>query len=460
MTSLANITEGKGVTSHPQLHLKQIGLFLWQQGIELFPEEKDKDLEKFISETYRNNEMSLYLWDIWEKGALSGGIVLYLRRIVKKGVISYSIEYYPQNECELFFDENKELSKVQIKTTAKVGKVDKFFQTTITDKFIAIASNESKNFGDDEGNKAYHGYDFMPAVFIPNIPQGKGKIGRKEFEKFTRQLEDIEEVEEALRENAKFFGSPIFYSSRSLEELISSNKVKRYTVIDELGYGKTEQRERIALKQIIDNLEEGERIGFATPEAIPKELPEYILNSAIKLRFAMGSVDETLLKGDNSATTRQTMAPAIATAQNRANTYIKYGLCKAFQFLAEMAKIDGVLKISKNLNTRIKYRYLGSVYQPSPNETLTNSIIARNLLRLGVSVEENLKLLFPDKTTEEIQELQKNGLPYEFLVGIAEINEKIPLDLPQLIDERYLNEQFEPPAIIGNDPISAIPAIG
>lgn len=427
MAKLADIIQGKGLSLIPQLHLQQVDLFLWRKGIELYPAfDSDNTRAAFLQKLWKENKTSLYLTDIWEKGAISGSILLYVRPNGK----SYRLNYYQKEEFKPYFNADGDLETVVINTTYQVES-DRGGETTRYSK-IRITTNSIEKWDSDRNisdssvpdSVTPNPYETIPCVIIDNKPCGAGKRGKNEFAGLEGQIESHDWQVDQVHGNLEFFGGPIFYSSRSKQEMTEAGMIEeRHSVAAAAGYGSTRSHERIKARRIFDNLEEGEQIGFASPEPINGENLEFINNFALKIRTALGSVDESEIRATKNGTSfeiRTILGRTIQTANRRAESYLTFGIAQAYSLMLQMAEHDGLLaKLGHDYD--VHWRYLGDVFQESPSDLLTKSIVCRNLLRMGVNVKECLRFLFPDKRDGELETLLKEGFAYEFLNGIATV---------------------------------------
>lgn len=431
MATIRNIVEGKGLSLIPQLHLQQIDLFLWRKGIELYPvEDKENMRQRFLQKLWKENKTSLYLTDIWEKGAVSGSILLYVRPNGK----SYQLGYYQAGEFKPYYNADGELETVIILTDYQVES-DKSGETTRYSKIRITAQSIEKwdsdrNISDSSvpDSLTPNPYGFIPCVVIDNKPCGLGKRGKNEFAGLEGQIESHDWQIDQVHGNLEFFGGPIFYSSRSKQEMTEAGMIEeRHSVAAAGGYGSTRSHERIKARRIFDGLEEGEQIGFASPEPINAENLEFINDFARKIRTALGSVDESEAQATSQGTSfelKTILGRAIQTASRRAESYLTFGLATAYSLMIQMAEHDGVLERISD-NSSVNWRHLGDVFQESPQDLLTKSIVCRNLLRMGVNVEECLRFLFPEKRDNELNDLLKDGFAYEFLNGVANVSKTL-----------------------------------
>lgn len=420
----------------PELHLQQIGLFLFKKGIEIFSLHKDEVLSSFLKAMWKYNKMALYLNDIWRTGAISGEVLLYIKPVDNK----YRILYYSADQFDPEYDSNFDLLSVTISSDTsdfvpqteivKIGKdkIEVWYNSSIDVPADVVMDNP---------------YGFLPCVLIQNNPV-IGTRSEGEFDRFEKILQAHNYNVEQLNSNLEFFGSPIFYSTRSKSEMIEAGMIdERYSVSSEGGYRSPVgvRTQKIKARRIFAGLEENERLGFETPTAVDSSMVEYVENSGEELRMAMGGVpDLSIISSTASLFDYQyRYSQAYVTASRKALAYIEHGIVQAFEVMRLMANFDGVIPSSDN---EIKWRHLGEVFPDTVNNTLTKSIVSRNLLRLGVGLEGSIRHIFPDKTDEEIRELLRGGFAYELVDGVATIASKLS-SYDNIDMSNYINELID-----------------
>jgi hypothetical protein len=426
------------------LHIQQIALFLFRGGIEIYQmpldnSNQEKLINLFLDNLWKDSQVDLWLPDLWYRGACTGQMLIYVRPTDR----GYSISYYDKNQFEVYFDDFGEINKAIINSERKTEKGE-----IIRTKLEITATYVKQSNGVDPDVKVINVYGFVPVVFIPNRSTGKGKPGKTEFHELMTELETHGGLKKNIEDNTEFFGGPIFYSSRSKEEMIEIGLIgdDRNDGLNSSGWGRNFVKSlRVKARRIIDGLMPNEQIGFSTPDPISQQLLEYQKGYTKDIREGLGGIDEKGSNPQNTSTFYVVYAKPINTAKQRAKTYIDYGVIQAFKMALLMAIADKRLKADPLL-INLKWRYLGQVCEESASEKLTRSIVARNLLRLGVNVKQNLKWLFSDLTDVEIDTLLDGGFPYELIKSVAEANQNLQtsydkLDLRELINPQFLNEQ-------------------
>jgi hypothetical protein len=419
--SLEQILRGEGLSLLPLLHIQQIDLFLWRKGIEIYPlSDRDNIRQKFLAQCWKKNRTAMYLSDIWERGAKTGSVLLYVR---PDGEGGYCLSYYQASEFEPTYDENGYLVSVTIQTTYADNR---HFKLKLSADSIEKWDSDTPIASEVPDSIQPNPYGIVPCVIIDNRPTGIGRRGKCEFSDMRNQLEAHDWQVEQVHNNLEFYGEGIYYSGRSREEMIEAGMVRSIGVADSQGYKSSvgRQRERIKAKKILDNIEADEvPPTFVEPPTIPVETMSFLKRFAEEIRTALGGVSETnnaLERLVDASVVKVVMARAIATASRRAVSYLEFGICSAYEIMLKMAERDSIIP-TLDSDTSVLYRHLGDIVQDTPQDTLTKSIVSRNLLRMGVNVEECVRYLFPDKRDAEIIQLLSDGFAYEFLNGIATV---------------------------------------
>ncbi|MGL4620871.1 MAG: hypothetical protein ACRCZS_17720, partial [Chroococcidiopsis sp.] len=381
---------------------------------------RDDIRQKFLHKQWKRNKTSLYLSDIWERGGKTGSVLLYVR---PDGNGQYCFSYYEASEFEPMYDGDGTLTSVVINTTYGDNRYYRLrLSATQIEKWDSNKPIETAVPDVVLPNP----YGYVPCVVIDNRPTGPGRRGKTEFCDALNQIEAHDWELEQIHNNLEFYGEGIFYSSRDRTEMIEAGLVQTIGVAENQGYRSPvgRQRDRVKARRVVDNIEQGEvPPTFVTPPTIPTETMTFMKRFAEEIRTALGGVAETtnaLERLVDAGVIKVVMARAIATAARRATSYLDYGLCAAYEMILQMAEHDGIVPVVDD-DTTVLYRHLGDVFQDSAQDTLTKSIVSRNLLRLGVNVEECIRYLFPDKRDPEIAQLLQDGFAYEFLNGIATV---------------------------------------
>lgn len=398
MASFPDILRGNCSTLVVQEHLSQLGMFLWRNGLEILPVDNHDLHEQWLDSWWKFNRIDSYFQDIWQRGATTGEILLYIKPLDDN---QFKIRYYDAKQFE-YEQDDYGLRKVIIKGRSAKG----------TEKNLTITRRAI-------GGVA-HGLGFVPCVLIQNRPSQAGR-GLGEFAGFESILERHDWLVDQIRGNLEYFGGPIFYSSRSLSELIDSGAVRVNNSPSVLaGYGTpVGQSERVRPRRVISGVEDGEQLGFANPEAISPEVIRWIDNYEAKLRRSLGGVPSDKTYGFTDLDVISYFALAISTAEHRSKQYITNGIVRAFELMFVM---------SLGREIPLRWRYLGSLFPDTAQTQLTKSIVSRNLLRLGVNLPSALRHIFPDKSEEEINADLDGGFAYELLNGLSRLRQSFDED--------------------------------
>lgn len=392
-------------------------MFLWRKGIEFYlidDSEKTLQRQQFLTDLVDSLKLPLYFDDIWHKGARSGEVLLYMRPWGN----GYSFRYYSADQFEPYYDDDNHLERVVIRSTIEKpdGDIERVIELR-RDRVEVWEGRNPEQFTPDFS--MMNPYGFVPAVVVQN-KACIGARGASEFEWLKGQIEQHDWQVDQIHGNVEFFGGPIFYSSRSQTEMVEAGLVtSRHSIAEEGGYGHHRSQERIKARKILSGLEEGEQVGFVTPSPIDQGIFEFMDKYASDLISALGGASVGTSDFVNSASLSQTFAAPIATAGKRALSYITYGLAELLQLTLEMAVQDGL--IPPDAPPRVYWRYKGDVFPDTPQSQLTKSIVSRNLIRLGVNLQDAMQHIFPDKREEEIEDLLDNGFAYELLNGVSQV---------------------------------------
>ena len=233
--------------------------------------------------------------------------------------------------------------------------------------------------------------------------------------------------------------------------------------------------EGLRVPRIIANVEAADRVGYITPDAVSGDLTSYAQAYQEMVRAALGGVDDLSISSGATAFEVRTLYGRVATTATRKNReLLEYGFCKLFSLMIQheehifresLARATGLMKpepvLPENLppeeveaaqakyqkalaiwqqrsaeaieevkqtgeippdvvglipdgDTRVDWRWMGQVFEDSPQDILNNSIVCRNLQELGVSSIEALQYLFPQKTPEE-RAAMLSGYPFRMV---------------------------------------------
>jgi len=233
----------------------------------------------------------------------------------------------------------------------------------------------------------------------------------------------------------------------------------------------------IKVPRIIANLEPTDRVQYMTPDSVSGDQNLYVKNYRSEIRLALGGVDDLDIGTAGTAYEIKTLYGRVAaTAEKKAKGLFTYGLCRLFSLMISheekmfqdsfaaaiglkkpeiplqeefqdnpdayepaMEKYQkaiekfirkreesiratlesgemppGVVGLVPDGSTKVSWRWMGQVFEDSPDDVLQHSIVVRNLQELGVDSIEALKYLFPNKTDEE-RAAMLSGYPFRMV---------------------------------------------
>ena len=234
---------------------------------------------------------------------------------------------------------------------------------------------------------------------------------------------------------------------------------------------------QIRVPRVIANLEPTDRVQYMTPDSVSGDQNMYVKNYRSEIRLALGGVDDLDINLASTAYEIKTLYGRVAaTAEKKAKALFQYGLCRLFgmmisheeemfrksfavaiglqepvmplpeeyqenpeEFMKEYEKYTkknqkfikqreesirvtlesgnmplGVIGLIPDGSTKVSWRWMGQVFEDSPDDILQHSIVVRNLQELGVDSIEALKYLFPQKTEEE-RAAMLSGYPFRMV---------------------------------------------
>jgi hypothetical protein len=229
--------------------------------------------------------------------------------------------------------------------------------------------------------------------------------------------------------------------------------------------------------RVIANVEAADRVAYITPDAVSGDLTMYSQQYQESIRMALGGVDDLSINSGATAYEVKTLYGRVAaTARRKCRDLFEYGFCRLFAMMVTheetlfreslgqaigLKKPDPILaeeldlppeeieqleaayeeamgawraKVGEAINqiketgevppnvvglipdgsAAVEWRWLGEIFENSPQEILQNSIVCRNLQELGVSSIEALQYLFPEKTPEE-RAAMLTGYPFRMV---------------------------------------------
>ena len=234
---------------------------------------------------------------------------------------------------------------------------------------------------------------------------------------------------------------------------------------------------QIKVPRVIANLEPTDRVQYMTPDSVSGDQNMYVKNYRSEIRLALGGVDDLDINLASTAYEIKTLYGRVAaTAEKKCMALFTYGLSRLFgmmisheeemfrksfavaigleepvmplpeefqddpeAFMKEYEKYTkknqkfitqreesirvtlesgnmplGVIGLIPDGSTKVSWRWMGQVFEDSPDDVLQHSIVVRNLQELGVDSIEALKYLFPQKTEEE-RAAMLSGYPFRMV---------------------------------------------
>ena len=234
---------------------------------------------------------------------------------------------------------------------------------------------------------------------------------------------------------------------------------------------------QIKVPRVIANLEPTDRVQYMTPDSVSGDQNLYVKSYRSEIRLALGGVDDLDINLASTAYEIKTLYGRVAaTAEKKCSALFTYGLCRLFgmmisheeemfrksfaaaiglqepvmplpeefpenpeDFFKEYEKYTkknqkfikqreesiratlesgnmplGVIGLIPDGSTKVSWRWMGEVFEDSPDDVLQHSIVVRNLQELGVDSIEALKYLFPQKTEEE-RAAMLSGYPFRMV---------------------------------------------
>lgn len=246
----------------------------------------------------------------------------------------------------------------------------------------------------------------------------------------------------------------------------------------------------LKVMRVVGGVQGDERFGYISPDPVTPDHSQYALQYREDLHTALGGVDPRgISSGATAFEIKSLFGQAAATAKKKCEALYTYGICKVFEMalaaeellfkrsiadamnivtppkfdektgrsnamtpemvsdsMAMNTLMTGMLPDGKEppkgfqpiglppLGKRtIAWRWMGPVFEDSPQDILQKSIVVRNLEEVGVETIEALKFLFADKTEQEIMSML-TGYPFrEMQASAAALSQQLGI-LGQLLN--------------------------
>jgi hypothetical protein len=224
----------------------------------------------------------------------------------------------------------------------------------------------------------------------------------------------------------------------------------------------------LRVPRVIANLEPTDRVGFITPNAVSTDQARYVDQLRSEIRLALGGIDDLSITNVTATEIKSAYGRVSATAKKKCLQLYTYGICRCFELMIyqeeqlfrkslavavglkypvlpenpddealakhDKAKLkyekglekaldkafetkeipDGVIGLAPDGDRTVLWRWMGPVYEDTPQDKVNQSIFTRNLQELGVDSIEALKYLFPSKTDDEVAEML-SGYPFRMV---------------------------------------------
>jgi hypothetical protein len=224
----------------------------------------------------------------------------------------------------------------------------------------------------------------------------------------------------------------------------------------------------LRVPRVIANLEPTDRVGFITPNAISTDQARYVGELRSEIRLALGGIDDLSITNVTATEIKSAYGRVSATAKKKCLQLYTYGICRCFELMIyqeeqlfrkslavasgltypvlpenadeealekhrkakekyekgldkalnkafETKEIpEGVIGLAPDGDRTVLWRWMGPVYEDTPQDKVNQSIFTRNLQELGVDSIEALKYLFPSKTDDEVAEML-SGYPFRMV---------------------------------------------
>ena len=313
----------------------------------------------------------------------------------------------------------------------------------------------------------------IPCVVVDNDPTDPGERGSSDFDWLSPQIEALNRAVGAVSSNIEFFGNPTLITTRPASQVIEAAGIhsEQYRGVAtgsgfqnvtggvrstrKYDYSRMRHRlDRIRIKKVIGSVEPDERIGYVTPDPISGDQTNYINRKEELIRSALGGVAEfSFSAGATAFEIKSLYGKAAATARRKAEAIYTHGICKIFELMiaaeefffiesfrqatawdeAKQGRLDdqaiqlylngdgdkikpkplpeGLIGIMPQGNRTINWRWIGPVFEDSPQDKQQLSILMRNLTEEGIDSIEAFKVIYPDRSSAEINAML-GGVPF------------------------------------------------
>jgi len=447
-------------------HFQQIEDLLLGQGVDFIPE-KDPlgQRSPFVRRFLRETNLSQYLPDIARKVMGTGEVLAWLR-ITPGG---YRIRYYCKDEYKPYFSPDSDDLRAATVISSFVeelpkGEVKKRWlklvilpqgtfveQSDVKPKVPGVGKRQDIDLaqGLDLGDKPEglgeevrfypNPFQFLPLVILRNKPAGPGQRSADDFSEFARQLVAHDATMRAIGQNVRKYARQTIFTNLSRSQIMRGNsstseRDRRYGNSGTYGAGFYDAQQMAALRAGqgmpgeheevadvigVDGLAGESFLNVLSWNPIQTDQLQYLEILEDKLHWSMGSISKR--GGGTAYEVRANLSWPLATANKKAHNIFDVGLCQVVSMaIAHEERLYeltmGMSGLEPAGDRTVKWRRVELV-QPTPQDQLQTSILGRNLEEEGVGTPHILRLLFPDKTEEEIQAMTggAGGVPFRKL---------------------------------------------
>ena len=456
-------------------HFQQVEDLLIGQGIDFVPEvdplgERGPFIRRFVEQA----NLVQFVPDIIRKVMGTGEVLCWLRATPA----GYRLRYYTAHEFKPYFSPDTDdligaviVSQYSEDSGGEVPRVKwlkmvalregTFIETLDTRPRVAgIGQNEAWEIGQAppiDGDRPASGlgdsitftpnpFKFLPLALLRNKPTGPGQRARDDFSEFASQLVSHDATMRAMGRNIRKYARQTVFTNLPRSKVMKGEATGRERQYGRSGvyasdyYDSYQQAERRGIMGggVDDGEEIADIIGVDSEPGddflsviswnpIQSDQLQYLQILEEKLHWAMGSVAQR--GGGTAYEVRANLAWSEATANKKAHNILTRGLCLLIEmaiaheeFMFEAS--NGTMGMTPAGDRTVKWRKVELV-KPTAQEQLQTSILGRNLEEEGVGTPEILRLLFPDKTDNEIKGMTggAGGVPFR----------KIEKTVPQLV---------------------------
>lgn len=314
----------------------------------------------------------------------------------------------------------------------------------------------------------------IPCVVVDNEPFAKGQRGVSDFDYLSSQIEALNRAKGAISDNIEMFANPTLITTRPASQVVeATERDEQYRGVAtgsgfqnpkagiastrkfDYGGGNRGARSRLRIRRIIGSVEPSERIGYITPDPVSGDQATEVSKNEDMIRSALGGVAEfSFHAGATAFEIKSLYGKAAATATRKANGLYTQGICQILELMisaeefffvesfrqiaqwdeAKQGTLDeeavrlyvlgsedgsvpgngipeGVVGLLPEGTRSINWRWTGPVFEDSPADKQQLSITMRNQTEEGIDTIEAFKVLYPDRSDEEINAML-GGVPF------------------------------------------------